>query len=151
MVVTARRHLHAAFEWTLAHITDRSRQYLGSLPFASTSVRVAGTWRGPRSRLRARQQALNSVYVTEDCSDDVADEMGDLLGSRPGDIVCFGHTHKPWRRTVGGVHFVNAGSVGRPGDGDPRAWSVLLDVLEETVGVERACLVRRRGRGARNR
>jgi len=30
-------------------------------------------------------------------------------------------------RVVGGVRFVNAGSVGRPKDGDPRACYVLLE------------------------
>jgi diadenosine tetraphosphatase ApaH/serine/threonine PP2A family protein phosphatase len=43
-------------------------------------------------------------------------------------VVCFGHTHKPWHRTIGGVHFVNAGSVGRPKDGNWHAGYVLLDM-----------------------
>jgi diadenosine tetraphosphatase ApaH/serine/threonine PP2A family protein phosphatase len=54
--------------------------------------------------------------------------MGGGLGARAGDVVCFGHTHKPWHRVVGDIHFVNTGSVGRPKDGDARAGYVLLDV-----------------------
>ena len=53
-----------------------------------------------------------------------------------GDIVCFGHTHRPWHRSVGGVHFVNTGSVGRPKDGDPRPGYVVLDVSADVVHVE---------------
>jgi diadenosine tetraphosphatase ApaH/serine/threonine PP2A family protein phosphatase len=31
----------------------------------------------------------------------------------------------PWKREVDGILFVNAGSVGRPKDGDPRAaWAI---------------------------
>jgi hypothetical protein len=62
--------------------------------------------------------------------------MGTKLGARVGDAVAFGHTHKMWHRTVGGVHFVNTGSVGRPKDGDPRAGYVLLDVTSEGIDVE---------------
>jgi diadenosine tetraphosphatase ApaH/serine/threonine PP2A family protein phosphatase len=51
-------------------------------------------------------------------------------------VLCFGHTHKPWHRAVDGVHFVNAGSVGRPKDGDPRAGYVLLEVGEGEARVE---------------
>jgi predicted phosphodiesterase len=36
-------------------------------------------------------------------------------------VLVFGHTHKPWVRTIEGVLFVNDGSVSKPIDGDPRA------------------------------
>jgi diadenosine tetraphosphatase ApaH/serine/threonine PP2A family protein phosphatase len=62
--------------------------------------------------------------------------MAGQLGARVGDVVAFGHTHKPWNRTVEGVHFVNTGSVGRPKDGDPRAGYVLVQVDGEGVEVD---------------
>ena len=127
---------HQAFDWTLAHTSDRSKRFLGWLPFRIDIRPRGGHVAGPTIRLVHGNQALNSVYVMEDCSDDTLATMGNTLGAGPGDIVCFGHTHRPWRRGVGGVHFVNVGSVGRPKDGDPRATCVLLDVAEETVGVE---------------
>jgi diadenosine tetraphosphatase ApaH/serine/threonine PP2A family protein phosphatase len=37
---------------------------------------------------------------------------------------------------VGGIHFVNTGSVGRPKDGDWRAGYVLLEVATGSVRVE---------------
>ncbi len=76
---------------------------------------------------------LNTVYVTGDRSDEFLTTMATGLGSRAGDVVCFGHTHKPWHRVVDGVHFVNAGSVGRPKDGDPRAGYVVLGVTTSRV------------------
>ncbi len=50
-----------------------------------------------------------------------------LAASSNADIIVFGHTHKPYVKEVDGVWFVNAGSVGKPKDGDPRACYVLLD------------------------
>ena len=47
------------------------------------------------------------------------------------DVLIFGHTHIPWTREIAGVRFVNAGSVGKPKDGDPRACWALLTVNED--------------------
>jgi putative phosphoesterase len=49
-----------------------------------------------------------------------------LAASSNADTILFGHTHKPYVREVAGVRFVNAGSVGKPKDGDWRACYVLL-------------------------
>lgn len=50
--------------------------------------------------------------------------------------MAFGHTHKPWRRTVDGIHFANTGSVGRPKDGDWRAGYTLVEVTKAGVTTE---------------
>ena len=47
------------------------------------------------------------------------------------DVLVFGHTHIPWSRDIGGVRFVNTGSVGKPKDGDPRACWVLLTIDDD--------------------
>ncbi len=91
---------------------------------------------GPAIRLFHGNHALNTVYVTEDRSDEFLSSMARNMGSREGDVVCFGHTHEPWHRVVEGIHFVNTGSVGRPKDGDPRAGYVLLDVSATGIDVE---------------
>ena len=62
--------------------------------------------------------------------------MAAAVGAKVGDVICFGHTHRPWRRVIAGVHFVNTGSVGRPKDGDPRAGYVVLDTTLDGVSVE---------------
>ena len=69
-------------------------------------------------------------------ADDFLAAMGSAVGAAAGDVVCFGHTHVPWHRTVNGVYFVNTGSVGRPKDGDPRSGYVILDVPGDRVAVE---------------
>ena len=54
-----------------------------------------------------------------------------LAAAETGHVLVFGHTHKPWIHTYGGVLFVNCGSVGKPKDGDPRAGFAVLE-LDET-------------------
>src|SRR5262249_6547152 len=51
-----------------------------------------------------------------------------LARSSNADVIVFGHTHVPYTKLVDGVLFVNAGSVGKPKDGDPRACYALIDV-----------------------
>ena len=73
-----------------------------------------------------------------------------ILEQADADILCFGHTHKPYHRileqTEGETHYrhaINIGSVGKPKDGDPRGCYVLLHINEdscmdkkETISVE---------------
>jgi predicted phosphodiesterase len=81
-------------------------------------------------------QTLNTVYVSEDRSDEFLAKMASDLGALVNDAVCFGHTHKPWHRVVNGIHFINTGSVGRPKDGDWRPCYVILSASEAQLGVE---------------
>ena len=127
---------HESYAWTLANSSEATKQYLGSLPFHIAIRPFGGHLSGPSIHLVHGNHALNTVYVYEDRSDEFLATMGKNLGARTGDVVAFGHTHKPWHRVVDGVHFVNTGSVGRPKDGDPRAGYVLLDVTGSDVGVE---------------
>ena len=127
---------HESYAWTLANTTEASKRFLGSLPFRIDIRPLGGHAAGPTVRLVHGNQALNTVYVTKDRSDDFLLGMAQQLGARDGDVICFGHTHIPWHRVVQGIHFVNTGSVGRPKDGDARAGYVLLDAAEQVVNVE---------------
>ncbi|MEA2707068.1 MAG: hypothetical protein QOH22_1856 [Gemmatimonadaceae bacterium] len=119
---------HVSYEWTRAHVTAETKEYLGSLPFRVDIRPLGGHVSGPIITLVHGNQTLNTVYVTEDRSDSFLEKMAKDVGARSGDIVCFGHTHKPWQRVVNGVHFINTGSVGRPKDGDWRACYALLTI-----------------------
>jgi predicted phosphodiesterase len=127
---------HESYSWTLANTSDDAKRFLDSLPFRIDIRPLGGHVAGPAIRLVHGNHALNTVYVTEDRSDEFLTTMARHMGSREGDIVCFGHTHKPWYRVVEGIHFVNTGSVGRPKDGDPRAGYVVLDVAPNQVDVD---------------
>jgi diadenosine tetraphosphatase ApaH/serine/threonine PP2A family protein phosphatase len=62
--------------------------------------------------------------------------MAESVSAKAGDVIAFGHTHRPWHRTVEGIHFVNVGSAGRPKDGDWRAGYVAVEVAGDSVVVE---------------
>jgi len=118
---------HASYEWTRAHVSPATKAFLGGLPFRLDLKPRGGHTAGPTVTLVHATPASNLVYVTEDRPDAFLTKMAQQAGLKPGDVLCFGHTHKPWHRVVDGVHFVNTGSVGRPKDGDWRAGYVLLD------------------------
>ena len=127
---------HDSFSWSLAHTSSASTRILGGLPFRMDVRPLGGHVAGPTLRLLHGNHVLNTVYVTADRDDDFLSGMARSMGAREGDVIAFGHTHIAWHRTVGGVHFVNTGSVGRPKDGDPRAGYVLLDVAATGTHVE---------------
>lgn len=127
---------HLSYAWTREHVTAETKRTLAALPFRLDLRPLGGHVSGPTLRLLHGNQVLNTVYVTEDRSDDFLAKMGAGLTASPGDVVAFGHTHKPWHRVVEGIHFVNTGSVGRPKDLDPRAGFVLLDVNDSGIDVE---------------
>lgn len=127
---------HLSYEWTRANVSPETKRWLGGLPFRIDLRPLGGHTAGPRLILVHGNPVLNTVYWTEDRSDGFCLQMADQLGARAGDVVAFGHTHKPWHRAVGGIHFVNTGSVGRPKDGDWRAGYVTVDMSGEDVTVE---------------
>lgn len=127
---------HLSYEWTRARTTPESRRLLATLPFRIDLRPLGGHVAGPTVTLLHGNDVLNTVYVHEERTDAFLGKMGNGVGAKVGDVICFGHTHKAWHRVVGGVHFVNAGSVGRPKDGDWRACYVLLRVTDGSVTVD---------------
>ena len=103
-----------------------TKSYLASLPFRIDIRPLGGHVSGPTIVLVHGNQTLNTVYVTEDRSDDFLAKMATGVGASVGDIICFGHTHKAWQRVVDSVRFVNAGSVGLPYEGVAAAFWLLL-------------------------
>jgi predicted phosphodiesterase len=119
---------HISYRWTREHVSGRTKEFLAGLPFRLDLLPYGGHAAGPRVVLVHGTPTLNTVYWTEDRPDDFCLKMAGHAGARPGDVIAFGHTHIPWHREVGGIHFVNTGSVGRPKDGDWRAGYLLLEV-----------------------
>jgi len=127
---------HLSYEWTRAHVSTATKRALAALPFRIDLLPNGGHLAGPRVVLVHGSPTLNTLYWTEDRSDDFCLKMASHAGANAGDVLAFGHTHKPWHREVDGIHFVNTGSVGRPKDGDRRAGYVMLEVGAGPVGVE---------------
>lgn len=127
---------HVSFGWTKEHCTGETRRFLASLPFRIDVKPLGGHAAGPTIILVHGTPTLNTLYWTEDRPDSFCSQMAKQAGAKSGDVLCFGHTHLPWTRTVDTVRFVNTGSVGRPKDGDSRAGYVILDVHQSDVDVE---------------
>lgn len=119
---------HVSYAWTRAHVSAETKSFLARLPFRIDLRALGGHVAGPTLTLVHGTPLNNVTYWTEDRPDSFCTKMADAAGARAGDLIAFGHTHKPWHRTVERVHFVNTGSVGRPKDGDWRAGFALVDV-----------------------
>jgi putative phosphoesterase len=62
-----------------------------------------------------------------------------IMEQSDADIMCFGHTHKPYHRILndaGGKdyfrHAINIGSVGKPKDGNPQGGYVILTINDHS-------------------
>ena len=119
---------HVSYNWTRRHVSAATKEFLAGLPFRIDLLPNGGHLSGPRVILVHGSPTVNTLYWTEDRSDDFCLKMASHAGAKAGDVIAFGHTHIPWHHEVAGIHFVNTGSVGRPKDGDWRAGYVLLEI-----------------------
>jgi putative phosphoesterase len=113
-------------DWTLAHIDQRSKDFMRELPF-DLRFELAGK----QIRLVHGSPRKVNEYLFEDKPARTFERIAALADC---DMLVFGHTHKPWIHEYGGVRFVNCGSVGKPKDGDARAGFVVLEATDDGVG-----------------
>jgi len=109
----------AALRFAAAAMAEESRRWLGELP---TRRRLAVQ---PRQALLVHgSPAAHQEHLWPDTPAERLRELGRFAAV---DLVVCGHTHAAMDRRANGTRFVNPGSVGRPGDGDPRAaWALLV-------------------------
>jgi putative phosphoesterase len=107
-------------DWTLAHTSRQSKDFMHDLPF---DLRFGLGSR--RVRLVHGSPRKVNEYLFEDKPQRTFERIAALADC---DVLVFGHTHKPWIHSYGGVLFVNCGSVGKPKDGDPRAAFAVLEL-----------------------
>jgi len=117
-----------SFAWTKEHASDKTKQFLGNLP-----PEISFTDHGRKVALFHATPRKNNLYWYEDRPEKFFHEMGEKVDA---DILIYGHTHKPYRKDFGGKIFINAGSVGKPKDGDPRACVALIEIAADRVNVE---------------
>lgn len=115
-----------SFHWTKRHVTSENKAFLRTLlPELRTEVD------GKRLLLVHGSPRKMNEYLFEDRPLSSFQRIADASNA---DVIVFGHTHRPYTKRVGDVLFVNAGSVGKPKDGDWRACYALLDLsVEEPV------------------
>jgi putative phosphoesterase len=116
-----------SFAWTKANVTSENKAYLRSLVkeirFEADGKRVLLVHGSPRK--------INE-YLFEDRP---LSSFQRLAATSNADIIVFGHTHKPYIKTVDRVMFLNVGSVGKPKDGDWRGCYAVLDT-QDTASAE---------------
>jgi len=102
-----------SFHWTAERLEGEGLRFLEVLPaFQLVSdgeyqlLAVHGSPRSDEEGLTMQTEASDFKAMS--------------IGLRVAVLAC-GHTHVPMDRSVGGLRVVNAGSVGLPFDGDPRA------------------------------
>jgi putative phosphoesterase len=118
--------------WTLANTDQHAKDFMRALAFD-----IRFDLGEQRVRLVHGSPRKVNEYLFEDKPAQLYER---LAGLAECDVLLFGHTHKPWIQSYGGVLFVNCGSVGKPKDGDPRAGFALLEL--EATGQVRATIER---------
>ncbi len=109
--------------WTLEHTNQAAKDFMRELPFDM--------------HFPVGDQDVHLVHgsprkVNEYLFEDKPARLYERLAAAESDqVLVFGHTHKPWIDTYGGVLFVNCGSVGKPKDGDPRAAFAILEADDD--------------------
>jgi putative phosphoesterase len=114
-----------SFAWTKEHASEKSREYMRNLPSS-----ISFDAEGRRVVLFHASPRKNNIYWFEDRPEKFFREMAEKVKA---DVLVYGHTHKPYRKDLGGKVFINAGSVGKPKDGDPRACVALLEIKPEGI------------------
>lgn len=120
----------ASYEFTTNALGNLDRAWLFGLPdeirFEHGSARVLLAHGSPRK--------INE-YLTPDRTDELLARLAVEAGA---DVICVGHVHQAYHRAVplatAFAHYVNAGSVGKPKDGDSRAcWVEVVLGTEDEV------------------
>lgn len=122
-------------------VTERNRQYLRDLP---AHIRIEFQLNDEKLNLLLVHGSPRKIneYLFEDRAEK---SLLRILEDADADIMCFGHTHKPYHRILNSGndknphyrHAINLGSIGKPKDGDPRGGYVILELNERTSSKDR--------------
>jgi putative phosphoesterase len=126
---TEQRRADKSIAWTNKMITEGNRDYLRTLErqieLELGDLRILLVHGSPRR--------INE-YLHEDRPDSSFER---LLDSVDIDVLVCGHTHLPYHKELpSGRHVINAGSVGKPKDGDSRACYIVLTADGDDLNVE---------------
>lgn len=117
-------------------IGQEEKKYLATLP-AHIHVDFEQNGEKLKMLLVHGSPTSNNEYLLED--KDEADFI-EVFKDAGADILCFGHSHKPYHRilsetiddTTRYFHAINTGSVGKPKDGNPQGGYVFLHIYKNS-------------------
>jgi putative phosphoesterase len=124
-------------------ISEDNKKYLATLP---AHIRLEFQLKGRTLFIMFvhGSPSSNDEYLLQDKPDR---EFISVFENANADILCFGHSHKPYYRILDKgtgprrfKHAINTGSIGKPKDGNPQGGYVLLTInenanTEETDGI----------------
>jgi predicted phosphodiesterase len=114
--------------WTNQHTTDDNKLFLRELP-AQFPLELGDL----HVRLVHGSPRKINEYLFAERPDNT---MERLLDMAEAEVLVCGHTHIPYHRILpSGRHVVNAGSVGKPKDGNPQACYVVLEAVSRDLSV----------------
>jgi putative phosphoesterase len=119
-----------AFKYAKKELSRPSECYLQMLPH-EIRLEVAG------KRLLVTHGSPKSIneHIYHDTP---LEHLKELENAAKADVVIIGHSHEQFQRRANGTYFVNPGSVGRPGDGNPQAGYAILSLDPFEVELIRA-------------
>lgn len=125
-----------SISYTNSIMKDEQRGYLRTLP---AHIRVEYQLNEDKLNLLLVHGSPRKIneYLFEDREEK---SMLRIMHDADADIMCFGHTHKPYHRIIDETteektryrHAVNIGSVGKPKDGDARGGYVMLSINDKS-------------------
>lgn len=125
-----------SISYTNEIVKDEERKYLRTLP---AHIKVEYQLNNDKMNLLLVHGSPRKIneYLFEDRDEK---SLLRIMHDADADIMCFGHTHKPYHRIVEdkleqAVHFrhaINIGSVGKPKDGNPKGGYVILTINENS-------------------
>lgn len=108
--------------WTSKHTSEKNKAFLRELE-ENIIIKRSG-----KSILLTHATPYSiSDYIYENNME----EQRAIVEELEEDILICGHTHLPYLKKIGRKYLINAGSVGRPKDGDCRASYVLLKISKD--------------------
>lgn len=118
-------------------VGEKERYYLRTLP---AHIKIEFQLNNDKLNLLLVHGSPRKIneYLFEDREEK---SMIRIMEQADADIMCFGHTHKPYHHVLNTNerfrHAVNIGSVGKPKDGNPQGGYVLLTINENSSVFDR--------------
>ena len=115
--------------WSNTHTTPENKAYLRRLP-----AQIPVAFNGRAVLLVHGSPRKINEYLYEDRPDSSLER---IMDQAKAEILVCGHTHLPYHRTLpSGRQVINAGSVGKPKDGDPQAGYIVLREAGDGIEVD---------------
>lgn len=123
------------YGWTAAELSEENRSWLRKQPLSRT------VYLSPSAPPCDGMPSIGMFHGSPDDPDEFlfrdtpGSRFSELAGTSEHQIITVGHSHSPFYRQVGGIHFINPGSTGRMFDGNPKASCAVLEVTKDRIRV----------------